>query len=165
MARLGPSIRWLLPAILSACLPMVLQIPVFISLVYMLRKDLKQHICGPAALRLHPHLTDFSKVNCNKLVPHSASFLFVNDITTARYPGCGPAMARAYRAIARASAMTLTYGDVLRPPPEPADAPRRRSRLLEAAAAMREGIAASEAIIEGAAGELGDVAQRLEVGA
>jgi YidC/Oxa1 family membrane protein insertase len=67
---------------LSACLPVVLQIPVFISLVYMLRKDLKQHICGPAALRLHPHLTDFSKVNCNKLVPHSASFLFVNDITT-----------------------------------------------------------------------------------
>jgi YidC/Oxa1 family membrane protein insertase len=67
---------------LSACLPVVLQIPVFISLVYMLRKDLKQHICGPAALHLHPHLVDFSKVNCNKLVPHSASFLFVNDITT-----------------------------------------------------------------------------------
>jgi YidC/Oxa1 family membrane protein insertase len=67
---------------LSACLPVVLQIPVFISLVYMLRKDLKQHICGPAVLHLHPHLADFSKVNCNKLVPHSASFLFVNDITT-----------------------------------------------------------------------------------
>lgn len=65
---------------LSACLPVVLQIPVFISLVYMLRKDLKQHICGVAA-HAH-HLTNFSKVDCNKLVPHSASFLFVNDITT-----------------------------------------------------------------------------------
>src|ERR1700686_1481918 len=44
---------------LSACLPVVLQAPVFISLVYMLCKDLKQHICGPAALHVHPHLTDF----------------------------------------------------------------------------------------------------------
>ncbi|HEX4034369.1 MAG TPA: YidC/Oxa1 family membrane protein insertase [Solirubrobacteraceae bacterium] len=66
---------------LASCLPLVLQIPVFISLVYMLRKDLKQHICGKAALAIHPHLTNFTNVNCNKLVPHSASFLFVNDIT------------------------------------------------------------------------------------
>ena len=66
---------------LASCLPLVLQIPVFISLVYMLRKDLKQHICGKAALAIHPHLTNFTTVNCNKLVPHSASFLFVNDIT------------------------------------------------------------------------------------
>jgi YidC/Oxa1 family membrane protein insertase len=66
---------------LASCLPLVLQIPVFISLVYMLRKDLKQHICGKAALALHPHLTNFTNVDCNKLVPHSASFLFVNDIT------------------------------------------------------------------------------------
>ena len=77
----------------------------------------------------------------------------VDEIAAARYPGCGAAMARAYRAIARASAMALTYGAVMRPPPEPAGAPRRRSRLLEAAAAMREGVAAAEAIIEGGAGE------------
>jgi YidC/Oxa1 family membrane protein insertase len=67
---------------LSSCLPLLLQAPVFISLVYMLRQDLKKHICGPAALHLHPHLTDFTHVNCNSLVPHSASFLFVNDITS-----------------------------------------------------------------------------------
>src|ERR1700735_165387 len=67
---------------LSACLPLLLQLPVFISLVYMLRTDLKQHICG-AALKAH-HITTsaaIGKASCNKLMPHSASFLFVNDIT------------------------------------------------------------------------------------
>ena len=88
----------------------------------------------------------------------------VNDIAAARYPGCGAAMARAYRSIARASAMALTYGEMLRPPLEPVGASRRRSRLLEAAASMREGMAAATAIIEGAVGELGD-AVRPEVGA
>ena len=37
---------------LAPCLPLALQIPVFISLVYMLRTDLKKHICG-AALKYH----------------------------------------------------------------------------------------------------------------
>ena len=36
---------------LAACLPLVLQLPVFISLVYMLRTDLKVHICGPQRVR------------------------------------------------------------------------------------------------------------------
>src|SRR5947199_10729003 len=31
----------------GSCLPLVLQMPVFISLFYMLRKDLKIDICGP----------------------------------------------------------------------------------------------------------------------
>src|ERR1700730_222531 len=73
---------------LSACLPVVLQIPVFISLVYMLRQDLKTHICGAAlnhanklALAAGHPATSVAHANCNKLVPHSASFLFVNDIT------------------------------------------------------------------------------------
>jgi YidC/Oxa1 family membrane protein insertase len=68
---------------LSSCLPLLLQAPVFISLVYMLRKDLKQHICG-AALKAHHIVTTtaIAKQSCNKLVPHSASFLFVDDITS-----------------------------------------------------------------------------------
>jgi len=67
---------------LASCLPLLLQIPVFISLVYMLRTDLKKHICGPA-LKAHGITTSsaIAKASCNKLVPHSASFLFVNDIT------------------------------------------------------------------------------------
>src|SRR5437016_7207013 len=31
---------------LASCLPLLLQLPVFISLFYMLRSDLKEHICG-----------------------------------------------------------------------------------------------------------------------
>src|SRR3984957_10226742 len=53
---------------LASCLPLVLQIPVFISLVYMLRTDLKKHLCG-AALKAH-HITSsaaIGKANCNKL--------------------------------------------------------------------------------------------------
>ncbi len=89
----------------------------------------------------------------------------VDEMAVARYPGCAAAMAGAYRAIAKASALALTYGDVLRPPTEPAGAPRRRARLLGAAAAMREAVAAAEAIIEDAAGGLDDAAARPEVGA
>jgi YidC/Oxa1 family membrane protein insertase len=67
---------------LASCLPLLLQIPVFISLVYMLRTDLKKHICG-AALKVAGDTTSkqIAAASCNKLVPHSASFLFVNDIT------------------------------------------------------------------------------------
>ena len=36
---------------LASCLPLLLQLPVFISLFYMLRTDLKKHICGDAARR------------------------------------------------------------------------------------------------------------------
>jgi YidC/Oxa1 family membrane protein insertase len=81
---------------LAPCLPLALQIPVFISLVYMLRTDLKKHICG-AALKYHHILTStaIAKAQCNQLTTpvtvhgqiqlvaqhHIASFLFVNDIT------------------------------------------------------------------------------------
>jgi len=69
---------------LAPCLPLALQIPVFISLVYMLRTDLKKHICG-AALKSHGYVssTAIAKADCNKISGnhHIASFLFVNDIT------------------------------------------------------------------------------------
>ena len=37
---------------LASCLPLLLQLPVFISLFYMLRTDLKKHICGR---QIHAH--------------------------------------------------------------------------------------------------------------
>jgi YidC/Oxa1 family membrane protein insertase len=69
---------------LASCLPLLLQVPVFISLVYMLRTDLKKHICG-AALKAKDITSSaaIGKANCNQLT-HSkvASFLFINDITS-----------------------------------------------------------------------------------
>jgi YidC/Oxa1 family membrane protein insertase len=87
---------------LASCLPLLLQLPVFISLFYMLRTDLKKHICGPQLVsyyNAHPglastykaaaHITTFSKLPakyvektaCNTVAPHSAKFLFIPDIT------------------------------------------------------------------------------------
>jgi YidC/Oxa1 family membrane protein insertase len=66
----------------ASCLPLVLQLPVFISLFYMLRTDLKKHICG-SALKAHGIVTTkaIEKATCNQVAPHSAKFLFIPDIT------------------------------------------------------------------------------------
>ena len=72
----------------ASCLPLVLQLPVFISLFYMLRTDLKLDICGQA-LREHFHVASNSMISnkelqditCNQVAPHSAKFLFIPDIT------------------------------------------------------------------------------------
>jgi len=68
---------------LASCLPLLLQLPVFISLFYMLRTDLKKHICGPA-LTAHGIVTSkaIEKATCNEVDPHSAKFLFIPDITS-----------------------------------------------------------------------------------
>src|ERR1700727_433975 len=48
---------------LASCLPLVMQLPVFISLFYMLRTDLKKHICGPSLLsHYNLHHTAVGKV-------------------------------------------------------------------------------------------------------
>ncbi|HLK86144.1 MAG TPA: DUF4838 domain-containing protein [Candidatus Binataceae bacterium] len=76
----------------------------------------------------------------------------MDEIAAARHFGCGPAMARAYREVARASALALRYGDVMRPPAEAAGASRRRARLIGAAAAMREGVKATDTIVKSTPG-------------
>jgi YidC/Oxa1 family membrane protein insertase len=56
---------------LSSCLPILLQLPFFISLFYMLRHDLRVDICGQAAKP------------CGEIPgSHGEGFLFINDITT-----------------------------------------------------------------------------------
>jgi YidC/Oxa1 family membrane protein insertase len=78
----------------ASCLPLLLQLPVFISLFYMLRTDLKKHICGSSLVehynQLHHtaiasvgHLPSsfLSKTSCQTVAPHSAKFLFLPDIT------------------------------------------------------------------------------------
>jgi YidC/Oxa1 family membrane protein insertase len=52
---------------LSSCLPILLQLPFFLALFYMLRHDLRIHVCGQSA---HP---------CGDIP--AAHFLFISDIT------------------------------------------------------------------------------------
>jgi YidC/Oxa1 family membrane protein insertase len=89
---------------LASCLPFLLQLPVFISLFYMLRTDLKFDICGQQlreyySRELHHPVTKNSQipehavkvmghtvkglteVGCNVVAPGSAKFLFIPDIT------------------------------------------------------------------------------------
>jgi YidC/Oxa1 family membrane protein insertase len=70
----------------ASCLPLLAQIPVFLALFYMLRSDLKVDICGRP-----PNTEAFDKavqaagsindVACNNVVPGSAEFLFIPDLT------------------------------------------------------------------------------------
>jgi len=87
---------------LASCLPLLLQLPVFISLFYMLRTDLKKHICGSQLVsyyNAHPSLATKYKASthvgtvghlpskfveqtaCHTVALHSAKFLFLPDIT------------------------------------------------------------------------------------
>lgn len=77
---------------LASCLPFALQLPVFISLFYMLRTDLKLDICGPQMKRYFhvvpygPHLQipakGLAETGCNVVYHGSAKFLFIPDITS-----------------------------------------------------------------------------------
>lgn len=66
----------------AGCLPLLLQMPVFISLFYMLRKDLKYDICGVPLD--HPQIGD---ITCSAwdtpagFVAGAEQFLFIPDLT------------------------------------------------------------------------------------
>ncbi len=66
----------------GSCLPLVAQMPVFISLFYMLRADLKIDICGDA-LRAAGKATGkaLQNTSCESVDPGSAKFLFIPDLT------------------------------------------------------------------------------------
>jgi YidC/Oxa1 family membrane protein insertase len=66
---------------LASCLPMLVQLPVFISLFYMLRTDLKHQICGPAIRAAGLTTAQLTNRGCSSLKPHSGAFLFIHDIT------------------------------------------------------------------------------------
>jgi YidC/Oxa1 family membrane protein insertase len=65
----------------GSCLPLVLQLPVFFSLFYMLRKDLKLDICPTIVTYAKEHGTSVTNVACNQVDPGSAGFLFIKDLT------------------------------------------------------------------------------------
>src|SRR5271167_2970776 len=56
---------------LASCLPLLLQLPVFISLFYMLRTDLKLDICGPQ-LRQHYTQELGKAITTNSQIPANA---------------------------------------------------------------------------------------------
>ena len=92
---------------LASCLPLLMQIPVFISLFYMLRTDLKLDICGRQLREYYSnelgrhlvrnseipekaltgikgnHLKSLSDITCSQVpgAQHAAKFLFLPDIT------------------------------------------------------------------------------------
>ena len=65
----------------GSCLPLVLQLPVFFSLFYMLRKDLKLDICPQIVQYAAEHSKSVTNVACDQVAPGSAGFLFINDLT------------------------------------------------------------------------------------
>jgi len=70
----------------GSCLPLVAQIPVFISLFYMLRAPLKIDICGPesailAVGKAATPPTGLDTTYCQAVDPGSAKFLFIPDLT------------------------------------------------------------------------------------
>lgn len=68
-------------------------------------------------------------------------------IAHARHPTCAPEMAEAYRAVAHASAMVLTYGDVMRPVMNAERWARKRDELVKAASWLEKAIEAAEYVI------------------
>jgi len=75
----------------GSCLPLVLQMPVFLSLFYMLRKDLKVDICPAKLEKLraisidaagHHHVLNDALLQKTACHTDSAKFLFIPDITT-----------------------------------------------------------------------------------
>jgi YidC/Oxa1 family membrane protein insertase len=66
---------------LGSCLPLVAQLPVFISLFYMLRQDLRKNICPDtqAAYQAAHHLSSAHTIPCGP--NNGAGFLFIPDLT------------------------------------------------------------------------------------
>lgn len=73
----------------GSCLPLLLQMPFFISLFYLLQKDLKREICEGALqtagiLNAAGETIDdkrLGKTSCDSIDPGSGEFLFIPDIT------------------------------------------------------------------------------------
>ncbi|MGC9220278.1 MAG: YidC/Oxa1 family membrane protein insertase, partial [Solirubrobacteraceae bacterium] len=86
---------------LGSCLPLVAQLPVFISLFYMLRRNLRTDICAPiqteyqakyAAKYMLQHHVSAAAAHAASLGEttacgpvHGAGFLFINDITSSAH--------------------------------------------------------------------------------
>jgi YidC/Oxa1 family membrane protein insertase len=71
---------------LGSCLPLLLQLPVFISLFYMLRTDLKHDMCPGIGAYAHSIGKDLGSVTCSQYADAThrsfdTGFLFIPDLT------------------------------------------------------------------------------------
>jgi len=66
---------------LGSCLPLAAQMPIFLALFYMLRKDLKVDICPGIHSYIAEHGGSLANTACEKVAPGSAKFLFIPDLT------------------------------------------------------------------------------------
>lgn len=87
------------------------------------------------------NLIAFSRLTVD---PNEDPDALVADGVAQRHPACRSEMAAAYRAVQRASALTLTYGEVMRPYKEPQP---KRSDLRQAAAELRVAIDVAEGVL------------------
>jgi YidC/Oxa1 family membrane protein insertase len=84
---------------LGSCLPLVAQLPVFISLFYMLRKDLRDNICPAIQAKYRAYLVSAKHYtvkgaagqntycgNTRFGTSHHAGFLFIHDLTNTAKP-------------------------------------------------------------------------------
>jgi YidC/Oxa1 family membrane protein insertase len=74
---------------LGSCLPLVAQLPVFISLFYMLRKDLRDNICPSVQDAFRAHYASLHHISAHAAAGQTtpcgkapgAGFLFISDLT------------------------------------------------------------------------------------
>jgi len=69
---------------LASCLPLLAQMPVFISLFYLLRQQLKTDICPSITAYAAQHHTTVEKITCSDVrpLPTGQQFLFIPDLTS-----------------------------------------------------------------------------------
>jgi YidC/Oxa1 family membrane protein insertase len=65
----------------GSCLPLLLQLPVFLALFYMLRQDLKMDICGDRLRALGITGQKLVDTGCDQVASGSAAFGFIPDLT------------------------------------------------------------------------------------
>ncbi len=72
----------------GSCLPLVAQLPVFVSLFYMLRSDLRRDICHQVGGALVKHVSGHTSTTvCTNAAAyhHDVRFLFIPDLTTSAH--------------------------------------------------------------------------------
>ncbi|MFZ1888310.1 MAG: DUF4838 domain-containing protein [Candidatus Binataceae bacterium] len=85
----------------------------------------------------------------------------ISDTALGRHPRCAPALEAAYRAVERASVLSLDFSDVMRPQMSAEKGRRKRVELKNAARAFQDAIAAAESISRAGGNPLARAEQQL----